>query len=115
MAAFAQGSKLIQSGLDKAATGPYGSKGPVSPDALPLLVGNFINIAFDLLGIVLLAYLLWGGYTWLTAAGETKKTQEAKDIIKNAIIGIIIIVTANVIAGYVIGQLSTVTGSVTGG
>ncbi len=106
LAVLAQTS-LIQGGLDKAASGPYGPA--KKPQDLPVLVGNFIGIAFDLFGILLMVYLLWGGYNWLTAGGDQKKVETAIAIIKNAIIGIVILVTANFIAGYVLAQLAAAT------
>ena len=101
-AVFAQ-TILIQQGLDNAAKGPYGAA--PSPTALPTIIGGFINIAFNLFGILLLLYLLWGGYIWMTAGGDDKKVKDAQAIIRNAIIGTVILVSANFIASFVLSRL----------
>jgi hypothetical protein len=101
-AALAQ-TKLLQQGLDNAAIGPYGQA--AKPQSLPDIVGRVINIAFDLFGILLLVYMLYGGYLWLTAGGEGKQVETAQAVIKNAVIGVAILVSANFIAGFVLGNL----------
>lgn len=51
--------------------------------ALPLL--------FSIAGIILLAYLVWGGFDYLTSLGDPKKAEAGKQKITAAIIGFIII------------------------
>ena len=72
---------------------------------LPTIVGRIINIALGFLGILLLAYILFAGYLWMTAGGEEKKVDQAKDMIKNAIIGLVIIVAAFAISNFVLARL----------
>jgi hypothetical protein len=76
---------------------------------LTVIVGNIINIVLGFLGIVLLFYLLLAGWTWMSAGGDSKKVDEAKTMIRNAIIGLVIIVASYAIANFVIGQLANIT------
>jgi hypothetical protein len=99
----------ITSGLNAAAAG-YGQQ--PTTDQLPTIIGRLIGVAIGFLGVVLLLYLLWGGFIWMTAGGDEKKVGKARDMIKNAIIGLVIIVAAYSIASYVVVQLS---GAITGG
>src|SRR5574337_8034 len=64
-----------------------------TPD-LPTIVGRIINVVLGFLGVLLLAYLLYAGFLWMTAGGETEKVDQAKTMIKNAIVGLIIIIAA---------------------
>ncbi len=95
----------IQSGLNAAAAG-YGAQ-PASADQLPAIIGNILNVLISFLGILLLGYLVYGGFLWMTAGGDKGKVDKAVATIRNAVIGLVIIVTANAIAYTVIDRLST--------
>lgn len=75
---------------------------------LPEIVGRIINVALGFLGILLLAYLLYAGFLWMTAGGDEKKVTEAKQTIQRAIIGLIIIAAAFAISNFVLTSLATV-------
>lgn len=82
---------------------------------LPTLIGRLIGLALSLLGVLLVVYILYGGFTWMTAGGDEKKVAEAKGMIKNAVIGIVVIVSAYAISTFVLSQLNTVLTGATGG
>lgn len=71
------------------------------------LVQTVINAFLSLIGVILLVYLLSAGYKWMTAHGEEEKVTEAKDTIKRAIVGVIIIVSAYAISVFVMSRLET--------
>ena len=75
-----------------------------TPD-LPTIIGNIINIVLGFMGIILLCLILWAGFLWMTAGGDSKKTETATALIKNAIIGLIIIVAAFAISNFVMTQI----------
>jgi len=74
---------------------------------LPTLVGQIINIALGILGVVLVVLIVYGGIMWMTAMGDKEKVITAKKILTNAIIGLVITVAAYAISSYVIGALVT--------
>ena len=81
-------------------------------------VANIINIILGLLGIIAVIMLLLGGWKWMTAGGNEQSVTEAKDRIKNALIGLVVIFMAWIIVGFTINQLSDATsggGSGSGG
>ncbi|MBM3283188.1 hypothetical protein FJY90_02945 [Candidatus Gottesmanbacteria bacterium] len=61
---------------------------------LASLVNNAVPYVFSISGIVLLLYLVWGGFNYLTSMGDPKKAESAKGKITNAIIGFVIIFVA---------------------
>lgn len=73
---------------------------------LETIIGRIINVVLGFLGIILLFYILMAGFKWMTAGGDSKQTQEAKDMIKNAVIGMVIIVAGFAISTFVIEQLA---------
>lgn len=104
--AFAQSTGLdaIKSGAQKAAGGA-GLASSSSPD-LMTLIGQLIGAVMGLVGVLLFGYMVYGGFKWMTAAGNDKAVSEAQAIIRNAIIGIVIIVAAYAISSFVIGTLA---------
>lgn len=75
---------------------------------LPQIIGNIINIVLGFMGILLLVYLIYAGFLWMTST-DSKGPDKAKEMIKNAIIGLIIIVSAFAISGFVMDSLVKVT------
>lgn len=68
------------------------------------IIGNIINIVFGFLGILLLCYLIYAGYLWMTAPGP-EQVEKAKGYIKNAIIGLVIMVSAFAVSRFIMGLL----------
>ncbi len=99
---------MIQGGLDQAAGPNYKQ----SNTNLQSIVGGLISSALTLVGVLLLIYLIYAGFLWMTAS-DSKQVQTAKDIIKNAIIGLVIIFSAYAIANFVLAQLATIGGGTT--
>jgi len=81
------------------------------------VVGAVINGFLALLGAIFILLILIAGYNWMTAAGDEEKINKAKDTIRAAIIGLIIIVGAFAIWRFVAGYLITgeTGGNITGG
>lgn len=81
--------------------------GAASNRSLAEIVGLIINALMGVLGTLLVLYLIYGGFLWMTAGGEEKQVEKAKEIIKNSIIGLIVIFLAYGIANFVITALVT--------
>ena len=79
----------------------------MASQTLPQLVGNIINIALGILGIILVILIVYGGILWMIAMGDEKKIDKAKAILTNAIVGLVITVAAYAISSYVISALIT--------
>lgn len=62
--------------------------------SLGKIISSLIPIIFALAGILLLIYLLYGGFHLMTSAGDPKGVAEAKGKITNALIGFIVIFLA---------------------
>jgi len=64
---------------------------------VPGLIGTFSIILIPLVGLALLAMIIYGGVTKLTAAGDAEKEKKAMQIIQSAVIGAVIIVLAGLV------------------
>lgn len=70
-----------------------------------MVISQFILGFLGLLGIIFIVLLVIAGQKWMTAGGEEQKVNEAKDTIKRAIIGLIIVVSAYSITYFVFRNL----------
>lgn len=78
---------------------------------LPQIIAQIINYALGFLGIIAVIIVLYGGFKWMTAAGNEDKVGEAKKLFGAGIIGLIIIMLAYAISAYVFTQLAAATGT----
>lgn len=68
--------------------------GPLPAGKFPNLasvVSNALPFIFPIAGVLLLLYLVWGGFDYLTSMGDAKKAEAAKGKLTNAVIGFLII------------------------
>lgn len=86
-------------------TGPVSLDNPITGDqsvtSMPELIGRIINGVLGFVGSLALIMFIWGGFTWMTAAGSSDKIQKGKGIIIWAIIGLVVIFSAYAILAFV--------------
>ena len=78
-----------------------------SQKSLPEAIGLVIRVILSFLGIIFLVLMIHGGYIWMLARGNEQEVTRAKNILKNAIIGLIIILAAYAITALIGGQIAS--------
>ena len=63
---------------------------------------TIVKYLITFLGIIAVVIILYGGFVWMTAAGNDDRVSKAKSIIVAGIIGLIIIIAAFAIVNFVI-------------
>jgi amino acid transporter len=71
-------------------------------DIVNLVIGNATSLALSLAGGIAIAFIIYAGFTYMTAYGNEARATQAKTIMLYAIIGLVIIILARVIYGEVI-------------
>lgn len=100
------------SGLNTTAIGAYGP-GIIAKGNIAQFIGFYIiQPVLGLLGLLFLVLMIYAGVLWMTASGNEKRVQKAKDILVAAVIGATIIVSAYAVTNAVFNALSR--GSITG-
>ncbi len=75
------------------------------------LTALVINIVLGFLGIVAVTIIIYAGYLWMTAGGNEENVARAKLMLRNAAIGLVIVLSAWGIAAFIISRLSGATGN----
>ncbi|MDD5040321.1 MAG: hypothetical protein PHY34_04190 [Patescibacteria group bacterium] len=72
---------------------------------------NIIQWILGFLGLIAVIFILYGGFMWMTAAGNEDRVSTAKKIITSAVIGLIVVLLAWAIVIFVVNQTGDVTGA----
>ena len=78
---------------------------------LPQLVGNVIKAALGLLGVIFLILMVYAGFRWFLARGEAGEVKKAIDIIRDATVGLLIVLGSYALTGFVVDQLIKAAGT----
>jgi len=71
-----------------------------NPD-VNILIGKIINAVLGVVGSLALVMFIYGGFTWMLAAGNTDRVQRGKNILIWATIGLVVIFSAYAIVLFV--------------
>lgn len=89
-------------GAGMQAPAPIYLTNPLNADGIAELIGNLLDALFGILGAIALLMFFYGGFRWLTAAGNDASVQAGKDTILWASIAVIIIFTSYILVGFLI-------------
>ena len=65
---------------------------PAGADPLGAFIGTGVQAFFVIAGIAALIYLLRGAFSWIISGGDKEKLQKAQAMLRNAIVGLLLIV-----------------------
>ena len=69
-------------------------------------VGTIIGVGLSIMGIIFFVLLIYGGFLWMTARGESGQVEKAKETIIAAITGVVIVVASYSITQFIINSAS---------
>ena len=72
---------------------------------LPETIIGIVNFVLVIVGVLALAFLVYGGFLYITSRGEETQIATAKQVIINAVIGIIVIGVAAALVNFVIDAI----------
>jgi len=80
-----------------------------------VIIGRIVQIFLGLLGMIAVIIILYAGFLWMTAGGDSGKIAIAKKWMINGVIGLVIILSAFSIAQFIVGSLIEATTGGAGG
>lgn len=98
-----QGSAVLadEYGLDKTAE----TAGLKIERDLPTMIGDILGTALSFISVLFFILMLYGGFLWMTARGNSDQEGKARDTIFGAVIGLIIVLAAYAITQFVFSNL----------
>lgn len=79
----------------------------------PLVVASqVVNVFLRLLGAITVFLMIYGGWIWIWARGNSDEITRAKDIIRGSIIGLLVILASFGIMQFVFYYLTKITNAV---
>ena len=79
-----------------------GMENTAGANNLPDVVKNIINVILYIIGVLSVAFIIYGGIKYSMSAGDAAKVKSAKDTLMYAIIGLIVAILAYAIVNFVI-------------
>ena len=73
---------------------------------LPVIIGRIIGVILGLLGVILLGYIIYAGFLYVTARGNETQVSNASRALLYAVIGGVIILGANIILAVISGTVN---------
>ncbi len=70
-----------------------------------VIIGRIIQVALSFLGVIALILIMYAGFLWMTSNGDEDKISKAKQILKNAVIGLVIILSSWAITTFILTRL----------
>ena len=64
------------------------------PTTINSFINNLVSLAFIVAVILVFFFLVFGGIKWIISGGDAKKTEEARNMITAAIVGLTIVALA---------------------
>ncbi|KKW17394.1 MAG: Multiple EGF-like-domain protein 3 [Candidatus Magasanikbacteria bacterium GW2011_GWA2_50_22] len=74
-----------------------------------IIIARIIRVALGLLGIIVLSLIIYGGFLWMTAAGNEERIEKAKKVLTNSVIGLVIVLTSFAITQFILTRLREAT------
>lgn len=68
------------------------------------ILNNVVEMATIAAGTLAVFFLIWGGIQYITSQGDSGRIEQAKKIITNSIIGLVLAILAGTIVGFIAGR-----------
>lgn len=78
----------------------------VPQDEISDVIVRIVQYVLGFVGVILLVMIIYGGFLYMTSAGNEEQAKRAKSVLTYAIIGIVIIAFAFIITEFVINALT---------
>jgi len=69
-------------------------------------IGQLLGVILSLLGLAFFLLIVYAGFKWMFARDNASEVTKAKEMITNAIIGLVVVLTAYAITSFIGGQLT---------
>jgi len=82
-----------------------GITNPLGSTDLVTLIANIVKAALGLTAVLAVGFIVYGGFLYISAAGDETQIKKGKEAVIGAVIGIIVIGLAYSLVAFVIGAM----------
>lgn len=72
-----------------------------NPSDPTTLASNLVSQVLSFVGVLFLILMIYGGFMWMTAAGNDERVKTARKVVVSGVIGLIIILSAYAITKFI--------------
>ncbi len=94
--------------LEKVGKPAYNASGN-APDLTKAIV-NVITVFLGVLGVVFVVLIIYAGFLWMNARGNPDDVKQAQELMRQAVVGLGIIIAAQIITFWVVARLGEAIG-----
>lgn len=69
-------------------------------------IGKLIGVVLSFVGVIFFILVIYGGFLWMTARGDSGQVDKAKDLLYAAVIGLVIVLAAYAITSFIGTQIT---------
>ena len=91
---------LAQTALER-----FGEVSILPKTSLPIIAARLIRAVLGVIGIVTVLIVLYAGWLYMTSGGDAKRMEKAKSLLKNGVIGLLIIFGSFTITQFILNAL----------
>ena len=95
---------LAATSPDVGITYPAGT-GLSNTQDIRVIIARIIRVIIGFLGIIAVGLVMYAGWLWMTSEGNEEKIEQAKKLLQNAVIGLIIIIASFAIVSFILNSL----------
>jgi len=88
----------------------YAAQTGLSGQDIRITIAKIIRIILGFLGIMAVGIVLYAGFLWMSSGGNEEKIAQAKLILRNGVIGLVIVLSSFAIATFILNKLISATG-----
>ncbi len=81
---------------------------PIGQASIPQIIGRIIRGVIGLTGVLALAMFIYGGFMWMTAAGNSDQVGKAKKTVVWSVLGLVLIFSSYALVNFVMQALNQV-------
>lgn len=74
---------------------------PLGTTDVPTLIGKVLSVVIGVIGAIALAIFIYGGFLWMTSAGDSKNVEKGKNAMVYAVLGLIVIFSASTVMNFI--------------
>ncbi len=74
-------------------------------DSPGAFIGRIITWVLGLIGVILIALIVYGGFLYMTSVGNEDQVARAKATLTYAVIGVVVVVVSYILADYILNAV----------